>query len=164
MPRTLQRRKHSDRLDVTSRSSTCWSQAPGRLGGRQWQQGIREQGAAQVLKEEARRSASTRACCSGPPVPVSSAPSQTLPLSCPARHRGWGLAARSRAWGPVWRENSKHPVGTLVQVQSDPVPGLTWAAARTFWYKLFPWRGSGGPAKTTRQRKPKRGWAESGHC
>ena len=34
---------------------------------------------------------------------------------------------------------------------SDLGPGLTWAAARTFWYKLFPWRGSGGPAKTARQ-------------
>lgn len=34
---------------------------------------------------------------------------------------------------------------------SDLGPGLTWAAARTFWYKLFPWRGSGGPAKTVGQ-------------
>lgn len=31
---------------------------------------------------------------------------------------------------------------------TDLNPALTWAAARTFWYKLFPWRGSGGPENT----------------
>lgn len=31
---------------------------------------------------------------------------------------------------------------------ADLSPGLTWAAARTFWDKLFPWRGSGGPENT----------------
>lgn len=27
---------------------------------------------------------------------------------------------------------------------------LTCAAARTFWFKLLPWRGSGGPENTAR--------------
>lgn len=42
---------------------------------------------------------------------------------------------------------------------SDLGPGLTWAAARTFWYKLFPWRGSGGPAKTVGQMGEELSWA-----
>lgn len=47
--------------------------------------------------------------------------------------------------------------GALVQQQEcswgDLGPRLTWAAARTFWYKLLPWRGSGGPVKTAGQRQ-----------
>lgn len=40
----------------------------------------------------------------------------------------------------LWPHSSCGPGGDLG-------PGLTWAAARTFWYKLLPWRGSGGPVK-----------------
>lgn len=40
----------------------------------------------------------------------------------------------------LWSHSSCGPGGDLG-------PGLTWAAARTFWYKLLPWRGSGGPVK-----------------
>lgn len=35
---------------------------------------------------------------------------------------------------------------------AGPGPALTCAAARTFWFKLLPWRGSGGPANAVRHR------------
>lgn len=40
-------------------------------------------------------------------------------------------------------------------------PALTCAAARTFWFKLLPWRGSGGPVNAARHKAGQAG-AEPG--
>lgn len=40
-------------------------------------------------------------------------------------------------------------------------PALTCAAARTFWFKLLPWRGSGGPVNAARHEDGQAG-AEPG--
>lgn len=44
---------------------------------------------------------------------------------------------------PGWAPNSLPGTG-------GTRPALTSAAARTFWFKLLPWRGSGGPENTAR--------------
>lgn len=63
--------------------------------------------------------------------------------------------SRARVQGGGRRRNVRCYPGT------DLSPGLTWAAARTFWYKLFPWRGSGGPENTAGRARET---ALSGHC
>lgn len=74
-----------------------------------------------------------------------------LPALCTARRGCGGNAGDSgsenkavpRSWA---REGAQYTPG--LQPPVPPFPGLTCAAARTFWYKLFPWSGSGGPANT----------------
>ena len=90
-------------------------------------------------------STATRPLSSRPP--LCSAPLPPSPLR--ATHR------RSRPAAGVEPESQVGKAGR------DLGPGLTWAAARTFWYKLFPWRGSGGPVKTAgrRQRGAELSWA-----
>lgn len=63
-----------------------------------------------------------------------------------------GGGQRALRW-PRVRPCAPHPQGpgrhrgASPAAGVEPGPRLTWAAARTFWYKLLPWRGSGGPAK-----------------
>lgn len=68
---------------------------------------------------------------------------------CPPARRT--PSSEGHAWAPVPPQEQSRGPGRESGEQSGP--GLTWAAARTFWYKLFPCRGSGGPAKTAGRRQ-----------
>ena len=96
---------------------------------------------------------------------------RTLLLSHSAGHRLCGHQQGAEAGVPDGR-TANPPADILAPIpplyrrrgtpQSDTAPGLTCAAARTFWYKLFPCRGSGGPAKAAEQKRQVGGRAEPG--
>lgn len=100
-----------------TRLRTCCRQRPGGLGGRR-RGHVREQGAAQVLDRRGGAQCHPKSSVSAP---------------CPCHFS-------EDHTQELWSHSSCGPGGDLG-------PGLTWAAARTFWYKLLPWRGSGGPVK-----------------
>lgn len=77
---------------------------------------------------------------------------RTLAKSCQER---WGCGQRA---GEHWASRLGSDVDAGRQ-SPNSLPGtwgrgpvLTCAATRTFWFKLLPWRGSGGPENTARHK------------